>query len=183
MRARKKSTRSVVDSTLLEAEEAHVADRPNADPYVRFAALTLDAMFFYLVYSASNGLATALSAHLANVPTTFLPHITTYVANHPIWISNHIFLLVNLGFFYLQTIFLVTHFGGSTAKILIGLRVVHLPSGRKLSLQEAMFREWFWRPLSLFTLGGAAATLFRKDRKAFHDLMTHSSVKRVHGAR
>lgn len=163
----KKNVKRSVSDTLTEAEEDHFLDCPNADFFVRTAAFLLDGIFLFLSGFGLHRLFEAAS--LVLVPTE----------SFQIFLGAFSFALeASLLYFYLWSLH---HWGASPAKLLFGLRVLNSLSGRRLRFSEVCFREFLGKGLSLVSLAGFFLPLFRQDRLALHDLISHSIVKRVHG--
>lgn len=83
---------------------------------------------------------------------------------------------------YVYAVWTVATFGGSPAKLLLGLRVLDATSGQKLSIPRVILREIIGKALGLALLGGGLLMpLMRQDHRSLHDLLSQSVVKRVHG--
>ena len=174
----KKRQRSVSD-TLAEAEHDHFLDCPNADFFIRVGGTLLDGILFFLMFSGIHHISTALSA--------ILPQLPEVIGTLPLSIEQLRLLtfysakVLQLSLIYVYFLWTVASFGGTPAKLLLGLRVVDATSGQKLSIPQALLRE-LARLVSLAPVGiGCGLAFVRKDRLAFHDLMTNTVVKRVHG--
>lgn len=62
--------------------------------------------------------------------------------------------------------------GATPGKLLLGLRVVEADDGTRLNYGRS-----FWREISKFTLViGVFFAIFRKDKRALHDLMANTKV-------
>lgn len=163
----KKNVKRSVSDTLTEAEEEHFLNCPNADFLVRAAAFLLDGLFLFLFGFGLHRLFEAASLIL--VPTESFQSFLRAVS---------FALEASLLYFYTWSLH---YWGGSPAKLLFGLRVLNASSGRRLGFAEVCFREFLGKGLSLISLVGFFLPLFRQDRLALHDLISHSIVKRVHG--
>ena len=166
--------RSISD-TLVEAEEEHFLDCPNADFLVRAAALVLDAILFFLIYSALGRLQHLFGAYLApDFPGAPLTD-AEMALNYATWLLRALA-------FYAFFIWTVSAFGATPGKLLLGLRIVDVSTGRKLSMTRVLLRESGKVGLAVVTVGGGFLTVaFRKDSRALHDLLLRSVVKRIHG--
>lgn len=172
----RKKKRSVAD-TLLEAEQEHYLDCPNADIPIRSAALLLDLILFsiatsgmhHLIETVRNSVPFFISA-FAEPATPIVVLLITYFA----WV-------VKTAAFVLYFVWSVSRFGGSPAKLIMGLRVVDAQTGDRLNYQRAFVREVLAKPFGLLLLVGAVMAVSREDRRALHDLIAHSTVKRVRG--
>ena len=78
----------------------------------------------------------------------------------------------------LYLILSVTNWGGTPAKLLLKLRVVDAHSGQNLSFFRTVLREIVGKVVGFFVLG-FIWPLFRKDKRAFHDVISNSAVKQV----
>jgi uncharacterized RDD family membrane protein YckC len=167
---RPKRKRSLRDM-LVEAEEDHYLDCPNADFPTRAAAFVLDAMFLFLAITAIERIFHALAR-----PTAEDAHNAMMILVFSIQSALQILI------FYLLEIESLVLFGGTPGKLLTGLRVIDLHSGGKLTFVQALMREvvgkWILGPL---TIGiGPILPLIRNDHLALHDLISRSAVKKVH---
>lgn len=172
----RKKRKSVAD-TLLEAENEHYLDCPNADLPLRSAALLLDLILFSLATSGVHQLVEALRVLLpmvlGGVPETTVPLIS-------LWTSYFSWMLKTAAF-YGYFVWSVIRFGGSPAKLLLGMRVVDVHSGGRLDYHQAVVRETVGKVFGLLLLAGPVVALFRPDRRCLHDLVTASTVKKVRG--
>jgi uncharacterized RDD family membrane protein YckC len=165
-----------INDTLLESEYEHYLDCPTADPVTRFAACFLDFILCSLAWSATNHLSEAGAAAAASLTTTgslaegWMP---------PGWVYGLWVLRISL--LYLYFIWAVASYGGTPAKLLLGLRVLDVKQGNRLSLPRAMFRELILKTLSAASVIGVAMALFRPDRRALHDLIAGTVVKKIRG--
>jgi len=175
VRGKLRGKRSLAD-TLNEAEEEHFLDCPNADFLLRAAAYLLDLIFLFLLFSAIKHLFTVI------VASPFL--------GQPEQLSEDVKVLLALSrigsetlVIYFYFIWTLTVYGGSPAKLIFGLRVVHAETGEKLSFFQAIIREVFGKTFcNSATLGiGFLLPLFRDDARALHDLLSRSLVKKIHG--
>lgn len=174
----KKRQRSVSD-TLAEAEHDHFLDCPNADFFIRVGSCILDGILFFLMFSGIN--------HVSNAAAAILPQVYAYFGTLPIPIEQlrqavlYGAKVVQLLWIYVYFLWTVAMFGGTPAKLLLGLRVLDANSGQKLSIPRAFLRE-LARAISLAPGGlGCILGFIRRDRLTFHDLTTNTVVKRIHG--
>jgi uncharacterized RDD family membrane protein YckC len=175
--AQRKKKRSVAD-TLAEAEHEHYLDCPNADLPIRAAALLLDLILFSLSASGIH--------HFVETVKNSVPSLIGVVSepSAPAVVLGITYLswLLKTAALFLFFVWSVLRFGGSPAKLLMGLRVVDVASGSRLDYRQAMLRETVGKLLGALLLVGPAIALFRPDRRALHDLVSRSVVKRVRGA-
>lgn len=174
----KKRTRSIND-TLSEAEHDHFLDCPNADLFIRIAATLLDGILFFLLASGVEHSSSAIAGASAQISKIFFAaSVNSQEIQQIVLVGAQVFQFV-LG--YLYFFITVTLFGGSPAKLLLGLRVLDASSGKKLTPVRAMARELL-RGIGLMAGGiGPLLALLRKDHLALHDLTTNTVVKKVHG--
>ncbi len=174
-RARKR--RSVAD-TLREAEHEHFLDCPNADFLQRLGALTLDIIFYTLIVSALRNLELSAVAAIPSLTESFgmaeLSPIFLF------WLPTVIITLKCLGLYYYY-LWPLRSYGGSPAKLLLGLRIVNERTGEPPDLPQILLREIIGKPLSLVTVFGAALALVAEDKRALHDRISNTVVKRIHG--
>ncbi len=172
----RKRKRSVAD-TLREAEHEHYLDCPNADLPLRTAALLLDLILFSL---ASSGI-----QHLVNTVKNTVPVLLGGFSEPAtpavlLGVSYLAWLLKTLAVF-LFFVWTVMRFGGSPAKLIMGLRVVDAENGELLDYQRTLMRETLGKILGTVFLVGPVMPLFRADGRALHDLISGSAVKKVRG--
>ncbi len=170
-----------VTSALTEAEEDHLLDCPNADFFIRLGAFLLDLILLTLILAGIR--------HLQIVSASVLDSFMELRYVPMSWghsfrvLSGVVFGLFRLWFFYLYVFWTTTARGGTPAKLLMGLRVVDQETGRNLSFPRMIVREMIGKPAGLIPMGyGILMALFRKDKRTFHDLLSRSVVKRVHGS-
>ncbi|MBY0372265.1 RDD family protein [bacterium] len=173
---RRRTKRSILD-TLQDAENEHLLECPNADLPMRTAGLFLDLILISLATSAVHQL------------------VETFRSTFPVllgkWVdpesSNFVFLFlfvswsakVCLAYFYF--IWTTHRFGGTPAKLLLGIRVVDARTGERPSILWTFLREGLAKPLGLTLLASPVCAAIRKDHRALHDLATRTVVKRVRG--
>jgi len=170
-----------VATALMEAEEDHLLDCPNADFFIRFGAFLLDLILMTLILtgleklcSAAANIALTISQE-AWIPRLSHTHVTTAV--------RFGFQLLRIWLIYLYFLWTTMSYGGTPAKLLMGLRVIDIHNGKNLGLFRLLVREIAMKMVGLLLFGlGFLMVFFRKDRRALHDLVCHSVVKRVHGA-
>jgi uncharacterized RDD family membrane protein YckC len=171
-----------VHAALLEAEEDHFLDCPDADFLQRTAALVLDAILCWIMYTGIKHSCAALGTYLISwldtggaspeaLPLSGAENAVKYVTH-----------VLQLSLLYLYLVWSVSYYGGTPAKLMLGMRVVNASTGQRLSLPMAMLRELVGKAAGAATLGvGFWLPLIRADKRAMHDLMTTSVVKKVHG--
>jgi uncharacterized RDD family membrane protein YckC len=174
--AQRKRKRSVAD-TLAEAEQEHYLDCPNADLPIRSAALLLDLILFSLGTSGIH--------HLVETVKNSVPSLIGVVSEPAgptvVLAITYLSWLIKSAALFLFFVWTVLRFGGSPAKLLMGLRVVDARTGDRLDYRQALIRETVGKILGSAVIVGPAVALFRRDRRALHDLASHSVVKRVRG--
>lgn len=167
--------RHSISDTLIEAENDHFLDCPDADFPIRAAAILLDVILLYLAVSMVHRIFMALGV----ATTTFIINegLVLKLQNAVSFLSIA-FTLVVAYFYWIWTVF---RFGGTPAKLLLGLRVLSLRSGEKLGILHTLLRETLGKALSTVCLVGFALPIWRADHRALHDLVCLTVVKRVHG--
>lgn len=180
-----KPNRSVAE-TLREAEEDHFLDCPNAEVRLRVAALLLDCLLSALALSGLQHLCTALQTHLGHLPIpattdhgSFSSFLITLNTN-AYYISNYLFIGLKVAFAYFYFVWSLAFAGGSPGKLLMGLRVIHFTHGTVPHFSAALLRETT-KVFGIALIFGIFPALTRPDRRAMHDLVGKTIVKRVHG--
>lgn len=168
-------TRSVYD-TLAEAEDDHFLDCPNADVWIRAGAILLDGILFFLINSGILRIAGMVVTYLLRSPDSVADEAEMRLT------VNYCILVARMLLFYFYMIWTVSQFGGTPAKLLLGLRVMDINSGQKLTIPIALWREFIGKTIGVLTLGvGFGLAYYRPDSRALHDLISRSVVKRVRG--
>lgn len=173
--------RRSINEALQEAEQDHFLDCPNADLPIRAAAIVLDAILFWLLWTGIQHTCLSIGAYvnsyLHGAPLSSIEEIKDAVtASHFIAGALRACLVY---FFLLWT---VARYGGTPAKLLLGLRVGDADTGQRLGITRVLLREIFGKITSTLALGlGWALPLLRDDQRAMHDLLSNSVVKRIHG--
>jgi uncharacterized RDD family membrane protein YckC len=167
--------KKTINDTLLESENEHYLDCPTADPITRFAACFLDFILCSLAWSATNHLSEAGAAAVASLangaPTTgWMPPGWAY----SLWV-------LRISLLYLYFLWAVASYGGTPAKLLLGLRVLDARNGHRLTHPRALVRELLLKPVSVASAIGLILPLFRSDRRALHDLLSGTVVKKIRG--
>jgi uncharacterized RDD family membrane protein YckC len=170
----KQSRPKSVSETLLEAEEEHYLDCPNADIWTRSAALILDAIFLFL-------LATGLKRMMGAVVLGPLFGQPNQVSRDVMVLISSIQIALQVMLFYFLDIWAVSYYGGSPAKLILGLQVINRTNGKRLNLAQAILREFIGKlilePLSCGF--GIILPLFRHDSRMLHDIISGSEVKKT----
>lgn len=161
---------------LAEAEDDHYLDCPDAEPLARAAAFVLDLIFLLVLWGAFTKIykTVFVAAIVRHFFPTLTPEFTILIG--ALELACEAVLL----FYFL--VWPTANFGGTPAKLLFGLRVIDSDTGRSLNVMRSAGREILGKLiLAPLTLGyGAAMIKRRADRRALHDLLVGSSVKRVH---
>jgi len=158
--------------TLNEAEHDHFLDCPNADRWLRAGAQLLDVILCFLILSGIHHVSETMRALTPNWPN-INPRNIAY------WNSTIFYSASALKLFTVYTYFVwtVAIFGGTPAKLLLGMRVLDAKTGQKLTVPRILFRELVGKAMVLG--GGFFLTLNR--RKLVHDKLCNTVVKKVHG--
>lgn len=166
--------------TLQEAEEDHFLDCPNAELRLRVAALLLDVLLSTLAISGLQHLCTALETHLGHLPTEGLGETLTLLHANSYVIASYAFISLKVAFVYFYFVWSLAFAGGSPGKLLLGLRVIHTVRGTTVPFPAAFLRE-ITKVFGIGFLFGLIPVFTRSDRRATHDLLCRTIVKRIHG--
>lgn len=167
---RNKEPRSI-EEVLSQAEEDHYLECPNADITTRAAALLLDCILFSLLSSGLHQFYVAADGYMESFEAS---QSLRFSVHYGIWS-----LKFAAGYFYF--IWSLFQYGGTPAKLLMGLRVLEQETGKHLNQSQAITREILGKAISIGSVFGILLPLVRKDRKAMHDLMCLTVVKKIHG--
>lgn len=169
-------TRSVYD-TLAEAEDDHFLDCPTADVWIRAGAVLLDGILFFLLNSGFVRIAGTVGTYFLRTSDT-----GAHAAEMRLMV-NYCILVARMLLVYFYMVWTVSQFGGTPAKLLLGLRVLDINTGQRLAIPMVLWRELIGKTLGLITFGfGFSLAISRPDTRALHDLMSRSVVKRVRGS-
>lgn len=180
---------SSVSDELERAEEAHLAGCPEADFTIRLAALILDCILIYVGVSGLKNLSQALGVFLNHSPTsawaTYLdPNLTVWLSDHSNQIAAIFEITSKIVFVFIYAIVTTATSGGTPGKLLLGLRVLDSETGKKLSSFKALNRYLLAIATNVPSLGLIyISSQFRRDKRALHDQILRTSVKKVHGVR
>lgn len=159
--------------TLNDAEHDHFLDCPDADRMLRAGAQLLDLILCFLILSGIHHVSETLRALtptvLGDVDLARIRHWNTTI----FYTASAMKLFV----FYTYFIWTVVIFGGTPAKLLLGMRVLDAHSGQKLSVPRTIFREIVGKALLL----GGGFLLGLRRRVLVHDKLSRTVVKKVHG--
>lgn len=163
-----------VSETLLEAEEEHFLDCPDADALTRIAAFVLDGIFLFI-------LATSIKRILMAVVLIPLLGSPERASREAIVLFNSVQIAVQVMLFYIINVWSLNAHGGSPAKLIFGLRVINRGTGQRLTLFQAVLREFVGKILlEPLTCGfGLLLPVLRKDARTLHDIVANSEVKKV----
>ena len=160
-----------LEDLLSHAEQDHLLDCPNADFKVRAAAKVFDLILLWIVYSGIGQVtkvASLIGSQWGMLSADQLFPLDSFLKTT---------LRILVGYFYLIAI--VSLWGGTPGKLLLGLRLIDATTGAHLSILQAVTKLVIEIVLCFATLGGTYLTaLFRRDRCALHDLVSMSRVKR-----
>lgn len=174
---------------LEKAEEAHFKNCPNAEFSLRLASTTVDLILTYLAIAGIQNSARAFTVFLSYVPSYTSKVSLLFVLSK--WITSHASQISFLTELFLKAAFVYSYFivstafsGGTPGKLLFGLRVLNFDSGKKLSSWTTTVR-FLVAAVSGFLSCGVTYFIifFNKETRAYHDIITQSCVKKVHGVR
>jgi uncharacterized RDD family membrane protein YckC len=81
--------------------------------------------------------------------------------------------------YFFLTIWFISKKGGLPGKLMLGLKIVNVDNGLMLSPGKALYRETIGKFLSVLLLfSGYLMVIFRRDKRALHDIMSKSQVLR-----
>jgi len=160
--------------TLNDAEHDHFLDCPNADRMLRAGAQLLDVILCFLILSGIHHVVETLRALTPNILGD-ADLLRLRNVNSMIFYTGSV---LKLFVFYTYFIWTVVVFGGTPAKLLLGMRVLDAHTGQKLTIPVTIFREVVGKAMLL--CGGFFLGMHR--RVLIHDKLSRSVVKKVHGA-
>lgn len=177
----KTAPRRSVAQTLAEAEHDHYLDCPNADAVLRSAALLLDIILCSLAWTGIDNIFAALITYAINFPLTDAPE--SIYAMHGLIRTNleYFSWVFKLASFYFYFYWSVARFGGTPAKLLLGMRVIHSVTGQSPSFFQVLVREGVIKPLSMLFVLPLIYPLLNNDRRALHDIVAKTTVKKTKG--
>jgi len=173
-----------ISEALAEAEHDHFLDCPNADFWIRTGAFLLDSIFFWLLWSGIHHTFTSVGPSLLATAER-MPLFQQFLPGHdaPLRPEQVLPFLEHAAhglLFFLYFCATLSAFGGSPGKLLLGLRVVDVTTGAKLTFGRAIFRELIGKVVSTIPLAiGWGMAFMRQDTRALHDLAASTVVKRV----
>lgn len=111
------------------------------------------------------------------LPLDLLNYIPVFKDNATILV---VLMVARYILYFVATAWFICNKGGLPGKLLLGLKIVDVETGLFLTPRKALKREiWGKLFLDIITLGiGYLIALFRKDRRALHDLVAKSQVLR-----
>lgn len=162
-----KFDQTALKETLELAEQEHWLDCPNANWALRLASLVLDGIFIYLFVHSLDQLVETISFHNGHLRS-----------NTFFFVLGMVEVLVRAAFVFVYLV-VSTHLWGVTlGKFLLGLRLVDEKTGRTLSLGRICSRLFWGVTTNVVSVG---VSIYRKDHRSLHDLLTQSVVKRTRG--
>jgi len=171
------------------AEEDHLKNCPEADFSLRLAASLFDGILAYLAVSGIQNICRAFGIFLSHIADTALGlylsmKVISGLQSHALELSSYLEITLKLLFIYIYYIVATSISGGTPGKLLFGLRVLDLSTGKKLDTKKAFLRCLVGLLINIVSLGLVYAfTALKQDRRALHDKLLGCSVKRVHGVR
>lgn len=162
-----KWNQTALKETLELAEQEHWLDCPNANWALRLASLVLDAIFIYLFIHTLGKLVDTISFHNSHATgTTFF------------FLLGLFEVVFRAVFVFLYLVVSSKIWGATLGKLLLGLRLVDEHTGGALSMGRICSRIFWGVSTNLISV---AVSIFRKDNRSLHDLLTQSVVKRTRG--
>lgn len=152
---------SPLEETLTIAQKIHELDRPSASVSLRISSRVLDMIFIYLLVNAADKVFQAISSY----STSF-------------FFLGYMEILIRLLLLFTYGVLVTAEWGGSLGQILLGLKVIDSNTGEKLSVSRSFFRILWLGATNFLSL---LVVLMRKDKRALHDIVCNTTVKRVRG--
>lgn len=162
-----------IEEALNRAELDHRIGCPNAELTARLGAFILDLILLFIMVSGIRHI-TILLVEILEPPI-----LSSYIFYSPTRFLQFLGISAALCVIYFYLIWTSMRFGGSPAKLLMGIRVIDIQSGRWLGGYQLFLRELVVKPLGLLLLIGPLVALFRKDRRSLQDWVVGSAVKRL----
>src|SRR5688500_15932780 len=132
----RKRSRSLSD-TLAEAEHEHLLDCPSADVFIRCGSLLLDVILCFLLVSGLQQLSNAMIQLAPKVLAEGEGFLTPAKIQNAV---QYMEIVLKMSFAYVQFVWFVVAFGGTPANLLLGMRVVDVDSGERLSVPRSALR-------------------------------------------
>lgn len=189
MRVLHTNNSSPLSEELDRAEEDHLKNCPEADFSLRLAASLFDGILAYLAISGIQNICRAFGIFLSHIADTSLNlylsvKVVSGLQSHALELSSYLEITLKLLFIYIYFIVATSISGGTPGKLLLGLRVLDVNTGKKLDTKKAFLRCFVGLLINVLSLGFIyALTALKRDRRALHDKLLGCSVKRVHGVR
>jgi len=137
--------------------------RPYASFYERLLSRFIDSLIYSMIL-----LIPLVKISTINVFTILLDNIYNYI----------LFLLIIASFIFFFEIFIISEFGGTLGKLLIGLRIQH-ENGKFLSLKDSFIRLTLGRAVSGIFFGLGYLWIFKNAKhQAWHDMVNETVVVR-----
>lgn len=178
-----------IEKELERAEEAHLQTCPEADFSVRIAAFLVDCILAYLAISGLKNLSQAMSVFLSHGPSSSWggyvgETLIVWLSQHSAQISAAFEITSKVTFVFIYFITSTAISGGTPGKLLLGLRVLDSETGKKISSAKTLTRyvlaiTFGFGSMGLIYVSGLLST----NKRALHDRIVRTAVKKVHGAR
>ncbi len=188
-----KPLHSKFNSSIVEeldrAEEDHLRNCPEADFTTRLAALLVDAILSYLVISGLQNLCRALGILLNHAPDAswspyFNPQFISTLSHNASEITSFIEITSKILFVYFYFVASTSLAGGTAGKLLLGLRVLDINTGKKLGPGRVLIRLLIALIANCLSFGLIySISALKKDKRTYHDEVTRATVKKVHGVK
>ena len=165
-----RESRRTLSDTLTEAENEHYLDCPNADLTPRLAATLLDGIFLFIIISSLN--------RLTNLLPSLFPNESVFASFAMV---KSVKIALGIFAWYGSQVWTTANYGGSPAKLILGLRVIDAVTGANLSFFRAFSREFIGKYVITAATAGLSILLpiTRRDRMGAQDIINSSVVKKV----
>ncbi|MSP18083.1 MAG: RDD family protein [Bdellovibrionales bacterium] len=183
------TAKTSIAEELEKAEEEHFKNCPDAAFSIRLASVCVDGILAYLAVTGLHSICGALDLHLSHITQSSwgqqIPKVTAvFLENRAAYIALYIELTLKIMFFYFYFVASTAFSGGTPGKLLLGIRVLNMNTGKKLDTQKALLRLVIAVSSNLVSCGIIYFFIPFNDRKrAFHDELTHTVVKKVYGVK
>lgn len=178
-----------IEKELEKAEEAHLQTCPEADFSVRIAAFLVDCILTYLAISGLKNLGQAMNVFLYHGPSSSWgvyigETLIAWLSQHSAQISATFEITSKVIFVFIYFITSTVISGGTPGKLLLGLRVLDSETGKKIGAAKTLTRYFLAIAFGIGSMGMIYVSgLLSADKRALHDRIVRTAVKKVHGVR
>ena len=142
-----------------------------ASYFERGAALALDAIFIFVLYQ----IVIFITPYEFNSIQYFLNNYNTeFIFGEAILLSM-LFILTTITTAFIGVIIPMAFFNHSFGKKFLKLKVRGVDK-YTISINEAIVREFFYKPISIISIAGFILPFYDKEKRSFHDKMVKTIV-------